>query len=64
MTDPNFYIIMASAALAGLGMTTFAFLTGWRGWHHRRFLTGYVGRESVLRIGARRGRALVARQPQ
>ncbi len=32
MTDPNFYLIMASAALAGLGMTTFAALTGWRGW--------------------------------
>ena len=32
MTDPNFYIIMATAALAGLGMTTFAALTGWRGW--------------------------------
>lgn len=32
MTDPNFYLIMASAALAGLGMMTFAALTGWRGW--------------------------------
>ena len=32
MTDPNFYITMASAALAGLGMMTFAALTGWRGW--------------------------------
>lgn len=32
MTDPNFYITMASAALIGLGMTTYAFLTGWRGW--------------------------------
>ena len=32
MTDPNFYITMATAALAGLGMMTFAALTGWRGW--------------------------------
>jgi hypothetical protein len=32
MTDPNFYIIMASAALAGLGILSFAALTGWRGW--------------------------------
>ena len=32
MTDPNFYIIMATAALAGLGMMTLAALTGWRGW--------------------------------
>ncbi|MES1970917.1 MAG: hypothetical protein V4472_00555 [Pseudomonadota bacterium] len=32
MTDPNFYMIMASAGLAGLGMLTFAALTGWRGW--------------------------------
>jgi len=32
MTDPNFYLTMASAALAGLGMLTFAALTGWRGW--------------------------------
>ena len=32
MTDPTFYVTMASAALAGLGMLTFAGLTGWRGW--------------------------------
>lgn len=32
MTDPNFYITMATAALAGLGMLTFAGLAGWRGW--------------------------------
>ncbi|WP_326524196.1 hypothetical protein [Sphingomonas sp.] len=32
MTDPNFYITMASAGLAGLGMVTMATLTGWRGW--------------------------------
>ena len=32
MTDPNFYITMATAGLAGLGMMTFAALTGWRGW--------------------------------
>lgn len=32
MTDPIFYMTMASAALAGLGMLTFATLTGWRGW--------------------------------
>ena len=32
MTDPNLYITMATAALAGLAMLTFAALTGWRGW--------------------------------
>jgi hypothetical protein len=32
MTDPNFYLTMASAGLAGLGMVTLATLTGWRGW--------------------------------
>lgn len=32
MTDPTFYVTMASAGLAGLGMLTFAGLTGWRGW--------------------------------
>ena len=32
MTDPNFYITMATAALAGLGMMTVAALSGWRGW--------------------------------
>ena len=32
MTDPNLYLTMASAALAGLAMLTFAALTGWRGW--------------------------------
>ena len=32
MTDPNLYMTMATAALAGLAMLTFAVLTGWRGW--------------------------------
>ena len=32
MTDPGFYVTMASAALAGLAMLIFAALTGWRGW--------------------------------
>ncbi len=32
MTDPNFYLVMAAAALAGLAMTTAAMLAGWRGW--------------------------------
>ena len=32
MTDPNFYITMASAALAGLAMVVAAGLAGWRGW--------------------------------
>jgi hypothetical protein len=32
MTDPTFYVTMASAGLAALGMLTFAALTGWRGW--------------------------------
>ncbi|WP_298090880.1 hypothetical protein [uncultured Sphingomonas sp.] len=32
MMDPNFYMTMAAAGLAGLGMTTAAALAGWRGW--------------------------------
>ncbi len=32
MSDPNFYLVIASAALAGLGMITAASLAGWRGW--------------------------------
>jgi len=32
MTDPTFYITMATAGLAGLAMLTGAALTGWRGW--------------------------------
>ncbi|MES2338057.1 MAG: hypothetical protein V4537_08180 [Pseudomonadota bacterium] len=32
MTDPNFYLTMASAGLVGLAMVTMAALTGWRGW--------------------------------
>lgn len=32
MTDPTFYVTMASAGLAGLGILAFAGLTGWRGW--------------------------------
>ena len=32
MTDPNFYVTMAAAGLAGLGMVTVAGLSGWRGW--------------------------------
>lgn len=32
MSDPSFYLIMASAALAGLAMLVYAALAGWRGW--------------------------------
>ena len=32
MTDPDLYITVAGAGLAGLGMVTAAALTGWRGW--------------------------------
>ena len=32
MSDPSFYLTMASAALAGLAMLINAGLTGWRGW--------------------------------
>jgi len=32
MSDPNFYLVMATAGLAGLGMITAAGLAGWRGW--------------------------------
>ena len=32
MTDPNAYLILASSALAGLGIVVTAGLAGWRGW--------------------------------
>lgn len=32
MTDPTFYIVMATAGLAGLTILSGAALTGWRGW--------------------------------
>jgi hypothetical protein len=32
VTDPNAYLILASAGLAGLGIVTSAGLAGWRGW--------------------------------
>ncbi|QDX25104.1 hypothetical protein FPZ54_03080 [Sphingomonas suaedae] len=32
MSDPNFYLVMATAMLAGIGMITAAGLAGWRGW--------------------------------
>ncbi|URW76744.1 hypothetical protein M9980_05940 [Sphingomonas donggukensis] len=32
MIDPNLYITIATAGLAGLGMVTVAGLSGWRGW--------------------------------
>jgi hypothetical protein len=32
MNAPEFYVTMATAALAGLGMITIASLSGWRGW--------------------------------
>ena len=32
MTDPTFYVTMATAGLAGLALLTFAALNGWRGW--------------------------------
>jgi hypothetical protein len=32
MIDTTFYVTMATAGLAALGMVTMAALTGWRGW--------------------------------
>ncbi len=32
MIDTTFYVTMATAGLAGLGMVTMAALSGWRGW--------------------------------
>ena len=32
MSDLDFYVTMAGASLAGLGMVTMAGLSGWRGW--------------------------------
>lgn len=32
MTDPNSYLIVAAAALAGLAILVTATLSGWRGW--------------------------------
>ena len=31
-SDPTFYVTIAVAGLAGLGMVTTAVLSGWRGW--------------------------------
>lgn len=51
MTDPNFYITMASAGLAGLAMVTLAGLAGWRGWlslkQQELATIGVVGHEPV-----------------
>ena len=38
MSDPVFYMTMAAAMLAGLGMLTTATLAGWRGWLQLRRL--------------------------
>ncbi|MDQ2877835.1 MAG: hypothetical protein M3R41_01990 [Pseudomonadota bacterium] len=32
MTEPTFYVTMATTGLTGLAMLIFAGLTGWRGW--------------------------------
>ena len=32
MIDMTLYVTLATAALAGLGMITYATLAGWRGW--------------------------------
>lgn len=32
MTDPDLYVTVAGAGLAGLGMVTVAALSGWRAW--------------------------------
>lgn len=32
MSDPNLYITLAASGLAGLGMTVFAALSGFRSW--------------------------------
>ncbi|MHA6722917.1 hypothetical protein [Sphingomonas sp. RS2018] len=32
MTDPNTYLTLAAAGLAGIGIVTAAGLSGWRGW--------------------------------
>ena len=32
MTDPQFYLVMAAAGLAGLAMLVTATLSGWREW--------------------------------
>lgn len=49
MTDPNFYMVMALATLAGLGMVTGAGLAGWRGWlalkRQELAMAGQVDRE-------------------
>ncbi|MBX3592836.1 hypothetical protein [Sphingomonas sp.] len=59
MTDPNFYMIMASAGLAGLGMVTAAGLAGWRGWLSLKqqemhlFQQGETPQAAVPNAGAR-----------
>jgi len=57
MTDPNFYLTIASAGLAGLAMMTFAALTGWRGWlalkHQELNLSGDMHAPSMPNASAR-----------
>ena len=57
MTDPNFYLTVASAGLAGLGMLTFAALAGWRGWltlkHQELALHGEARQPAMPNASAR-----------
>ena len=45
MTDPTFYMTMATAGLVGLSMLTYAALTGWRGWLALKQQELHVGSE-------------------
>ena len=56
MTDPNVYITLALASLAGLAMLTWATLSGWRGWlqlKHQELAHGGDAVAAVPTAGAR-----------
>lgn len=56
MSDPNFYLTMAAAALAGLAMLTWAALNGWRGWlqfKHQQIAQDHLAAPTGPSAGAR-----------
>lgn len=56
MSNLDFYVTMAGAGLAGLGMVTVAGLSGWRGWlqlKREALVQGQGSQAAVPSAGAR-----------
>ncbi|WP_374943976.1 hypothetical protein [Sphingomonas sp.] len=56
MSNLDFYVTMAGAGLAGLGMVTVAGLSGWRGWlalKREALVQGHESQAAVPSAGAR-----------